>query len=158
MSRKGFQSFAAGMILSTSVLAATHFFGENNDKATVTVNREVTENDIKEYLIKNGQTAVDTKEYDELIAFKEKALIEKQKQAEKPAEEKHQQENYTLKIVDGMATSDVSRILEQEGVIESASEFNDFVINGNYHTKVRMGTFQLKKGMSFSEIVNVLVK
>ncbi|MCM3596232.1 hypothetical protein M4D55_10650 [Metabacillus idriensis] len=158
MSKKGFQSFAAGMILSTSVLAATYFMGETNEKTAAVVSKEVTENDIKEYLIKKGQTAIDTKEYDELIAFKETALIEKQKQAEAPPEEKPQNEKYTLKIVEGMNTGDVSDILEQEGVIASAKDFNEFVINGNYHTKVRMGTFELTKGMSFSEIVNVLVK
>ncbi|MFY0757569.1 hypothetical protein AB1K32_01650 [Metabacillus dongyingensis] len=158
MSKKGLQSFAAGMILSTSVLAATYFISNSNEKTAAPVNNEVSENDIKEFLIKSGQTAIDTKEYDELIAFKETTLIEKQKQAEAPLEEKPQNEKYTLKIVEGMNTGDVSDILEQEGVIASAKDFNKFVINGNYHTKVRMGTFELTKGMSFSEIVNVLVK
>jgi uncharacterized protein YehS (DUF1456 family) len=160
MSKKGFQSFAAGMILSTSVLAATYYTGESNEKSVASVSKEVTENDIKEYLIKNGQTAIDNKEYDELVAFKETTLIEKQKQAEeqpKP-EEQPQNEKYTLKIVEGMNTGDVSNILEQEDVITSAKDFNEFVISGNYHTKVRMGTFELTKGMSFSEIVNILVK
>ncbi|UOK57046.1 hypothetical protein MGI18_20440 [Bacillus sp. OVS6] len=144
--------------MSTSVLAATYFISNSNEKTAAPVNNAVSENDIKEFLIKSGQTAIDTKEYDELIAFKETTLIEKQKQAEAPIEEKPQNEKYTLKIVEGMNTGDVSDILEQEGVIASAKDFNKFVINGNYHTKVRMGTFELTKGMSFSEIVNVLVK
>ncbi|MBD1378893.1 endolytic transglycosylase MltG [Metabacillus arenae] len=166
MSKTGFRAFAAGMILSTSVLAATYFLFEKEKKAEdVDVKREVGETDISSYLNKNDQIAVAKKEYDELVGYKETAIKLKAEQEKQPSdgsnqekEEKPPSAKYKLTISDGMSTGDVSNILEQEGIINSASDLNAYLIEANYHTKIRSGSYELSRGMSFREIANVLTK
>lgn len=56
---------------------------------------------------------------------------------------------YKLTIKDGMSTADVSAILEKEGIISSAQDFNDYVIDAGYHKEIRAGEFKVKSDMSF---------
>ncbi|REJ18497.1 MAG: hypothetical protein C6W58_07030 [Bacillaceae bacterium] len=57
-----------------------------------------------------------------------------------------------------MTTSDVSKILEQSGIIDSASKFNQYLIKHDYHKRVQIGTFEVKKGMSYYEIAEALTR
>lgn len=163
MTKSGLQAFAAGMILATSVLAGTFYFSPDDKAEASKEGTEVTESDAKSYLEKNKLVSLDRKEYEELLASKEEALnqAEEAKNAN-PAEVQVQAPKkegaYKLTIQDGMSSADVSNRLEQDGLISSAKDFNDYVIDAGYHTKVRAGDFELNYNMGFKEIVGVLTR
>ncbi len=50
-----------------------------------------------------------------------------------------------------MSTADVSSILEKEGIIPSAKDFNDYVIDAGYHKEIRAGHFKVDSDMSFKK-------
>ncbi len=57
-----------------------------------------------------------------------------------------------------MSTADVSSILEKEGIIPSAKDFNDYVIDAGYHKEIRAGHFKVDSDMSFKKIVKTLTR
>lgn len=163
MSKNGFQTFAAGIIAATSVLSATYFLSENIPTTDeVAVQKEVTEADVKEYLVKNGQMTITNEEYETLISAKDQAAKEEQKEetvANKDQEAKPVEKiKYSVQIREGMTTSEVSDLLEQNGIITSAKDFNQFLIKGNYHTEVQLGTFEVVQGMSFIELADAFTR
>ncbi|MED4530718.1 hypothetical protein [Metabacillus fastidiosus] len=164
MSKVGFQAFAAGMIVATSVMGASYFLENNQKSAEQSVQKEVTDAQVKNYLSKKGQLAISNEEYDDLKNQKEKLLIEqKNNQANKTEQNKEQpkeqeKKKYTLMIRKGMSTSDVSNLLQANGIIASSKDFNQFLIKGNYHTKVQLGDFEVVQGMNFQQITAVITK
>ncbi|TXC92411.1 endolytic transglycosylase MltG [Metabacillus litoralis] len=171
MSKTGFRTFAAGMILSTSVLGGTYLLSDK-EQAAAKVEKEVTEADIKTYLTNNNKMAIDTDEYEEFLASKNAAdqkeetkVAEQPKTEEAPKEEakkveekKEEVVSYKVAIKDGMTTSEVSDALELNGIIESSKEFDKFLISNDYHTKVQLGTFEVKKGMTFAQLADVITR
>lgn len=100
--------------------------------------------------------SVDRDEYQKLLDSKEKSLSDDSNaDTEK---NKNKNKTYKLTIKDGMSTADVSDILEKEGLISSAQDFNDYVIDAGYHKEIRAGNFKLKQGMSFKKIVKTLTR
>lgn len=169
MSKVGFQAFAAGMIVATSVMGASFFLEGNQKSAEHAVQKEVTEAQVKNYLSKKGQLAVTNEEYDDLINKREKLLSEQQNKKneaaqtqnpptnnEQPKEE--EKKKYTLTIKKGMSPTEISDLLQQNGIIASSKEFNQFLIKGNYHTKVQLGNFEVVQGMSFVELAGIITK
>lgn len=161
MTKRGLQAFAGGMILATSVLAGTFYFSPEDKADASKEDTKITESQVKSYLETNKMVSLDRNEYEELLSSKEEALkqadeAKKEEPAEKGAPAK--EGNYKLSIQDGMSSADVSDKLEKDGLIPSAKDFNDYVIDAGYHTKVRAGEFELKYGMGFKEIVNVLTR
>ncbi|MGG3798129.1 endolytic transglycosylase MltG [Metabacillus fastidiosus] len=164
MSKVGFQAFAAGMIVATSVMGASYFLENNQKSAEQSVQKEVTDSQVKNYLSKKGQLAISNEEYDDLKNQKEKLLIEqKSNQVNKTEQNKEQpkeqeKKKYTLMIRKGMSTSDVSNLLQANGIIASSKDFNQFLIKGNYHTKVQLGDFEVVQGMNFQQITAIITK
>lgn len=62
----------------------------------------------------------------------------------------------TITIEPGMASSHISNLLEDEGLIEDAGEFNDYLLENDYSLYVRMGEHELETGMSHYEIAEAL--
>ncbi|MGG3574757.1 hypothetical protein ABES25_09710 [Bacillus gobiensis] len=161
MTKRGLQAFAGGMILATSVLAGTFYFSPDEKADASKDEAEITENQVKSYLEANKLVSLKRNDYEKLLTSKEEALKQADEaEQEKPAEKETSKKegNYKLTIQDGMSSADVSNQLEKDGLIPSARDFNDYVIDGGYHTKVRAGDFELKYGMGFKQIVNVLTR
>lgn len=181
MNKRVLQAFAAGMIVSTSVLTITFFAGGYHQK--VVAEKELTDKSVNEYLAKHNQIAVSNKDYEEFLAYKDAkvknekdsavAQTDPKKQAKNQAQQNQNQQNQSkqpaknsnaqqtpvkINIQEGMNTSDVSKQLEQAGIIDSASKFNQYLIKNDYHKRVQIGTFEVKKGMSYYEIAEALTR
>ncbi|GAQ19798.1 YceG-like family protein [Oceanobacillus picturae] len=76
------------------------------------------------------------------------------------AEKKEEKEktSYTLKIKEGMASSDISSVLENNDIIDDAGEFNEYLIDNDYHLKVQIGEYELTTGMSHYEVAEAITK
>lgn len=170
MSKTGFQAFAAGMIVATSVLGITYFFSDNQSATADTSKQKITESEVESYLTNNGKISIETEEYEQLLASKEAVQQSKTEQKEttenvetptskEPAKEKEEQaETYKFYVRAGMTTNQISDILEQNGIIEDSFAFDQFLIKGGYHKKIQLGTFHVKKGMDYYQLADVLTK
>lgn len=153
MTKRGIQAFAGGIILATSVLAAVFYLTDEDQAAAVKENKTVTEQDVNNYLDSKKMVSVNRDEYQKLLDSK-KSLNDDSSSDTKTDKVK----TYKLTIKDGMSTADVSAILEKEGIISSAQDFNDYVIDAGYHKEIRAGEFKVKSDMSFKKIVKTLTR
>lgn len=153
MTKRGIQAFAGGIILATAVLAGVFYLTDEDQAAAVKNEKSVSEQDVSSYLDSKKMVSVDRDEYQKLLDSKEKSLSDDSNaDTEK---NKNKNKTYKLTIKDGMSTADVSDILEKEGLISSAQDFNDYVIDAGYHKEIRAGNFKLKQGMSFKRLLKL---
>ncbi|AZV50916.1 endolytic transglycosylase MltG [Bacillus halotolerans] len=153
MTKRGIQAFAGGIILATAVLASVFYLTDEDQAAAVKEQKTVTEQDVNNYLDSKKMVSVNRDEYQKLLDSKEKSLSD-----DSSSDSKNKVKTYKLIIKDGMSTADVSAILEKEGIISSAKDFNDYVIDAGYHKEIRAGEFKVKSDMTFKKIVKTLTR
>lgn len=117
---------------------------ENNPDTNSESSDEDTEQN-KEETENNNKEEEETSEEDS----SNEELSEGESEEDSPKE-------YELTIETGMASSEISDILENEGIIESASDFNDYLEDNDYAINVKPGTFELTSDMSHFEIAEVI--
>ncbi|MCT1575898.1 endolytic transglycosylase MltG [Oceanobacillus kimchii] len=117
--------------------------GNDSEKNTDT-NSESTDEDAEQ---NKEETENNNKEEEETT--EEDSSNEEESEEDSPKE-------YKLTIETGMASSQISDILENEDIIESASDFNDYLEDNDYAINVKPGTFELTSDMSHFEIAEVI--
>lgn len=63
---------------------------------------------------------------------------------------------YSLTVETGMASSEISDILESEDIIDNASDFTDYLEDNDYSISIKPGTFELSSDMSHYEIAEAI--
>ena len=63
---------------------------------------------------------------------------------------------YTVKVERGMTASKVSKLLEEAGAVESATEFVSYLREHNLTNEINIGTFRIPAGADFKEIADIL--
>lgn len=64
----------------------------------------------------------------------------------------------TFTISSGMWSEDVSRILKSAGLVDDAVEFNTYLKNNGYQSKIQTGNYTMEKGADFKEIADKITK
>ncbi len=64
----------------------------------------------------------------------------------------------TITVEDGMSAKQVSSLLQENGVIEDAKAFNDYVARVGKAELIRVGTYTFTKGTDYYAIVKTLTK
>ncbi|KPB05248.1 endolytic transglycosylase MltG [Bacillus sp. CHD6a] len=165
--RTNLRAFAIGILFATGVMGVAYSIVS---AGATTLNEE----SIQAYAAENDLHVLSKEEYDELLPVVEPVEESKpeQKEAEKEEsnsnevateeekEEPKEEENKPFEIVipDGMATYEITALLAREGIIEDDKKFDEYLEDNNIATKVRSGTFTMKKGMSYEEAADVLIK
>ncbi len=62
----------------------------------------------------------------------------------------------TFTVEAGSSSYAVSKTLFEEGLVDDENSFNQYLINNDINTKIRTGTFRIKKGSSYSEVAGYL--
>lgn len=65
---------------------------------------------------------------------------------------------YTITIEPDMLPSDVSKILQEQDIIDDASAFNQFLENEDYSRLIQIGTFDVSSDMNDHELAEALTK
>lgn len=78
--------------------------------------------------------------------------VQTTEQATTTEQQEETAEEYELVVTAGMYSYPVCQKLEAFGLIESAEEFDDYLIEHGYADKISVGTHILKKGMTKEEI------
>ena len=82
---------------------------------------------------------------------------ELKKQSKKP-EVKFVGGKINFSITAGMSSEKVAASLKNLGLIDNSTEFNKYLVNNGYASKIKVGTFELQTGWSYSQIAAQLVK
>ncbi len=62
----------------------------------------------------------------------------------------------TVEIKKGMWSNHVASYLENIGLIDSANDFDKFLVKNNYQDKIAVGVYKIKKGSSYDEIAQIV--
>ena len=65
-------------------------------------------------------------------------------------------ETIIFTVSSGTSSDSISRKLKEAGLIEDANEFDNYLISNGYSGRIRVGTYELKKGMTFEEIATII--
>lgn len=118
----------------------------------------------------NNETTTSEKENDETSSIETTTTKENEtskvqetttKKEETTSKEETTTENdslteYVITISKGMSSESVAEALEVMGVIDSAREFNDYLIKNGHSERVRIGTFVIPKGSTYEEIADII--
>ena len=63
----------------------------------------------------------------------------------------------TITVTSGMSSEDVSQLLENAGLVKSATEFNTWLIQKGYDSQLHIGEFEIESGASNEEIAKTLM-
>ncbi|UAL46149.1 endolytic transglycosylase MltG [Sutcliffiella horikoshii] len=167
--RTNLRAFAIGILLATGVMGVAYSIVS---AGATTLNEE----SVQAYAAENDLHLLSKEEYDELLPEvvpveetkteqKEEVKEEsknneetKEEETEEAEEKEETNEPFEIVIPDGMATYEITALLAREGIIEDDKKFDAYLEDKNIATKVRSGTFTMKKGMSYEEAADVLIK
>ena len=109
-------------------------------------------------------TEAATEERTESVTEEEKTE-EKEETTEKASDEEKssdkdktdKNEKVSITVTSGMTSETVSQLLKDAGLVESATEYNSWLITKGYDAKLHIGTFEIKKDASNEEIARLLM-
>ncbi|WP_077621499.1 endolytic transglycosylase MltG [Sediminibacillus massiliensis] len=145
------RSFALGIFLSVTLLAAIFFLENNEEKEpAVSVSEMIETIESEGYEVYTHQQAESLKN----TAVQEKTdskqeTEQKEEQEDKPAET-------VITVTEGMTTSQLVNQLTSAEIIEDEQSFIDFLIENDYSKKIQIGKFGLEKDMTYKEIAERL--
>jgi predicted nucleic acid-binding Zn-ribbon protein len=164
--RTNLRAFAIGILFATGVMGVAYSIVS---AGATTLNDE----SVKAYAAENEMHLLTKSEYNDLLPdIEPEKEIKEEPKAEEVTEEKKEEEGkqeeieekeesnepFEIVIPDGMATYEITALLAREGIIEDDKEFDEYLEGRDIATKVRSGTFIMKKGMSYKEAAEVLIK
>ncbi|MBS4191298.1 endolytic transglycosylase MltG [Bacillus sp. FJAT-49705] len=157
MNKRSIRAFAFGILITVCILGSFYYFFEDGKKEQLNIN------EAKALLDENGFIAVDKEKYGKMENTLKK--LDK-KEAEKPQKKEtdnHPKDveptsSFTLEIVSGMVSHDIASMLEEKKLIDDADRFETYLEENGYSKRIQLGTFAVKKGMSYKEIANIITK
>ncbi|MGM0846347.1 MAG: hypothetical protein ACQEUT_15330 [Bacillota bacterium] len=157
------RSFAAGLLIATTLIGAVYLFGpaaaESTDRPAKEVKAEVlSENEMIEQLVSNGFVIHTEDEWKEQLtkASANGKNEEKQDENEKKTTEERIVYRAILSVSMGMTSIDVGNALEKAKIIEDGMKFYEEVENRGLENELRPGTFEFQSGMSMEEIISII--
>jgi len=152
-------SFAAGILITTSITAAVYFTEDTNtSKAAAKPAKEakvqVTEEEMKAKLEAAGYVVQNQAEIEKENA---KAADAQQAAAEQ-AEPKQVTTEVVINVTEGMTSIDVGEMLVNAKLTENAFDFAKNIESRGLTQKLRPGTYTVNSAMTFDEMVAAIYK
>ncbi|WP_240794225.1 endolytic transglycosylase MltG [Bacillus sp. BHET2] len=156
------RSFAAGLLIATSLIGAVYLFGPSEAKSTSTEEtvkvEKPSEDEMVKQLTSKGYVIHTEEQWNKQLA----AMNEKQ---EKNGEDKKDQNTdgkviykTMLTVSTGMTSIDVGNALEKANIIKSGLDFYKEVEKRGLENDLRPGTFEVESGMTTDEIISTIFK
>ena len=73
-----------------------------------------------------------------------------------PDDEEQANTEIAFEIKSGMSSGKVATMLEDIGLIDDAEDFNQYIVNVNKASIIRVGNYSIRKGASYEEIVTMI--
>lgn len=78
--------------------------------------------------------------------------------SKEPAKEPEKPKYAELTIKGGMWSADVARALEAAGLVSSANDFDEYLCDNGYASRISTGTYKIKIGADYKEIAEKITK
>lgn len=141
-------SFAAGVLLTTSICSVVYLTDDTSTKKednhkTITVQPSVKE--MEQKLVAKGYVVQKKADY-------EKSLKAANAKAAKTVTK------VTVNVTEGMTSIDVGNVLVPSGIVSNAFEFSKNIEQRGLSNKLRPGTYVVDTEMSFDQVVSTIFK
>jgi hypothetical protein len=155
-------SFAAGILLTSSICAAVYFSDEPKvskaaDKPTETqqqTNTQPSETEMKDQLISAGYIVQSKADYDKTLeAAKTTAATTATAENSKKVVYRA-----VITVTQGMTSIDVGKILEQAKIVPDDFKFSQDVEKKKVEKNLRPGTFVVDTQMTYDQIIATIFK
>ncbi|MFC7784880.1 hypothetical protein ACFQWC_10240 [Rossellomorea sp. GCM10028870] len=156
------RSFAAGLLIATTVIGSVYMFGpteaESTGKAETVKTEKLTEEEMVKQLTSNGFVIHTENEWNKQLA----AMNEKQEEEKEDIKERKNDDSVVyrtmLTVSTGMTSIDVGNALENANIIKSGLDFYKEVEKRGLENDLRPGTFEVESGMTTDEIISTIFK
>ncbi|WP_299739924.1 hypothetical protein [Rossellomorea sp. y25] len=156
------RSFAAGLLIATTVIGSVYMFGpteaESTGKAETVKTEKLTEEEMVKQLTSNGFVIHTEDEWNKQLA----AMNEKQEEEKEDIKERKNDDSVVyrtmLTVSTGMTSIDVGNALENANIIKSGLDFYKEVEKRGLENDLRPGTFEVESGMTTDEIISTIFK
>ncbi len=64
----------------------------------------------------------------------------------------------TIEVVSGMSSYDIAQLLENAGIVDSASDFDTYLNANGYSTQLKINKYTFNSNMTYEEIAEALIK
>ncbi len=164
MNKRTVRAFALGILFAAIIFGVSPFILGEKDSLDLEKARTILEEQGYIVMAKSDYEKLEENKKDS-IKQDEKGKAE-QKNPKEEEEEKDQGEaeetqpvvTYQLVIASGMNTEEISKILEKEKIIDDQYQFEQYLIDHDYSTKVQVGSFELNSKMDYGEIGKIITK
>lgn len=156
------RSFAAGLLIATTVIGSVYMFGpseaESTGKVEAVKTEKLTEEEMVKQLTSNGFVIHTEDEWNKQL----EAINEKQEEKEADKQDENTDGKVIFKtmltVSSGMTSIDVGNALEKANIIKSGLDFYKEVENRGLENDLRPGTFEVESGMTTDEIISTIFK
>ena len=90
-------------------------------------------------------------------ATTEATTEKKEETTEEKEEAKTSDGDKEITVSSGMGSEEIAALLEEAGLVDSATKFNEWLVENDYDSKLHVGTFKIKAGSKYEDIVKILM-
>lgn len=166
MSKPALRFLSLGFLVSALILAGYRSFfyepqsANATDASTELTQEDETYKDKYENLLAETELAKMESEYavddQDTESTEESSESEAEETSSNEEETSSQATTATIVINEGDPSSLAARQLQEQGIIEDSTEFDNFLEDNSLSNLIRPGTFTIESGMSFQEIADIL--
>ncbi|HYK74525.1 MAG TPA: hypothetical protein VEV44_15630 [Pseudoneobacillus sp.] len=160
MNKRSIRAFSLGIFFAVSIVGSFYLtFDEKPKEKNISIQDAKKVLKDKNYLIYSQE---------EFEAKKERLVEETTEKNKKENKQKEEQKNdtttesttitYHLEIVSGMTSNDIVDRLYEAEIIKNPNEFQRFLDNHQFSTKIQLGIFVIKSNMSLEQIAKIITK
>src|SRR5699024_2131574 len=173
------RTFSVGLFIASLILLITFLFSNSslNNRANL------SDEEMVDHLKDSGYRVVTESEYISLSVQQDKNKDQKtdknknsqdkkedqkankkdkdqdeDKQNYKDKDEKEKPKSYTIEITSGMAISEVTNQLENDGLIKDARKYDQYLKKHDYEKYIQLGKHKVTDDMNEKEIAEELIK
>ncbi|WP_197277546.1 aminodeoxychorismate lyase [Bacillus sp. FJAT-27245] len=150
-------SFAAGMLLTTTICSAVYFTADTPKASSKTVKVETSEAEMKSKLETKGYVVQTKADYDKILADANATVPKQTKPVEKTPDAKPVTK-VIINVTDGMTSINVGRMLVEAGIVKDAFAFSKDIEKKGLMNKLRPGVFVVDSSMTYDQVVSTIFK
>ena len=145
-----------GMVKKSEYVLDSEVTSEETTTEAVTTEAPATTEKATEATTEAPATTEKATEATTEAATTEKSTTEKATTEAATTEQTDTKTKATITVSGGMSSETISSLLEDAGLVDSASKFNSFLVQNGYDKKLETGSFDISGGMTYEEIAGIL--
>ena len=146
-------SFAAGILLTTSICSVVYLTNDHVSKNTKVTDKTITvQPSVKEMekkLVAKGYIVQKKADFDKKETTTKKAATENVKPSKTVV---------TVNVTEGMTSFDVGKMLIPTKIVSDAFEFSQIIEQRGLSNKLRPGTYVVDSEMTFDQVLSTIFK